>query len=344
MSELQNMMHRLKKDLAPPKVAPRGSRPCSACDKRVGGVDDELPANLCGTCREVAYCSRECQVSDWKNHRKLCAEYRRKEEARDKAALAEPLNSVLRDDLKAYSKEIEREIVAFAFRSAFRLGHRDECLSTHRLVLSLRWDPQPKKLRKRFECVKAEVLAIPNASPRPPTRGSYDVDEDEQAFVEGEVVLMVLDRKTGEITECWGHPKFGVTLSNWPFAPLSITPINHNWASDLQASLRDPITPSETLLPAEDLVLSFSPISPAAAEALFERAFEKWPKLKRQFADERVRIERERFLYAPETSSLELNPNFDFKAMNDMIKSLGMGDLSHYARPISPPRRRLRKY
>ncbi len=39
-------------------------RECVVCKK--------LNAKLCGNCKTVAYCSRECQLSHWKVHKPLC--------------------------------------------------------------------------------------------------------------------------------------------------------------------------------------------------------------------------------------------------------------------------------
>jgi hypothetical protein len=38
---------------------------CKVCSKEVAG-------KMCGKCKLVAYCSRECQAKDWKDHKKVC--------------------------------------------------------------------------------------------------------------------------------------------------------------------------------------------------------------------------------------------------------------------------------
>ena len=37
------------------------------------GCDSKLASSLCGRCRKVHYCSRECQTADWPNHKKSCS-------------------------------------------------------------------------------------------------------------------------------------------------------------------------------------------------------------------------------------------------------------------------------
>ena len=43
-----------------------GQGGCSACGKQGGSL------SLCGKCKSVRYCSKECQVKDWKAHKKNC--------------------------------------------------------------------------------------------------------------------------------------------------------------------------------------------------------------------------------------------------------------------------------
>jgi hypothetical protein len=42
-----------------------GMSDCKMCDERA-------VASCCGKCMSVAYCSRECQIKDWKEHKKVC--------------------------------------------------------------------------------------------------------------------------------------------------------------------------------------------------------------------------------------------------------------------------------
>ena len=34
---------------------------------------DEKASMVCSACGKVKYCSRECQLADWKNHKRACA-------------------------------------------------------------------------------------------------------------------------------------------------------------------------------------------------------------------------------------------------------------------------------
>ena len=53
-------------DSAPSTEAPSTSAGCRACGKEV------KPLSSCGRCKKVKYCSKECQVQDWKTHKKDC--------------------------------------------------------------------------------------------------------------------------------------------------------------------------------------------------------------------------------------------------------------------------------
>jgi hypothetical protein len=45
---------------------------CPLCINRCNTCDNVNPNNKCSTCKLVKYCSRECQIKDWKDHKALC--------------------------------------------------------------------------------------------------------------------------------------------------------------------------------------------------------------------------------------------------------------------------------
>ena len=44
---------------------------CNRCEAISGGKTP-VTLNLCAKCKSVMYCSRECQVADWKEHKPIC--------------------------------------------------------------------------------------------------------------------------------------------------------------------------------------------------------------------------------------------------------------------------------
>ncbi|EGG23825.1 hypothetical protein DFA_05961 [Cavenderia fasciculata] len=48
---------------------------CQFKQCKSGGKIDGTPLMLCGACQSVSYCSRDCQVGDWKLHKEKCKDY-----------------------------------------------------------------------------------------------------------------------------------------------------------------------------------------------------------------------------------------------------------------------------
>lgn len=72
--------------------------------------------NLCGTCKQVQYCSRECQKADWPTHKKTCKEKkeRYKEELKKYGNLtkkATVLNSKDKEEFEEWKRENDKDIV-----------------------------------------------------------------------------------------------------------------------------------------------------------------------------------------------------------------------------------------
>lgn len=51
---------------------------CNACEKRI------LEKKVCGSCNIATYCSKECQVKDWPEHKKECKSFKISSEPRVK--------------------------------------------------------------------------------------------------------------------------------------------------------------------------------------------------------------------------------------------------------------------
>lgn len=58
------------KEIAPTAAATLKS--CAKCNKTEQVLKE---FSLCSQCRQVHYCGRDCQVADWKAHKKFCKEH-----------------------------------------------------------------------------------------------------------------------------------------------------------------------------------------------------------------------------------------------------------------------------
>ena len=56
----------------------RNSRFCSVCMKMY-----KKPIKRCGGCQQVYYCSKQCQVKDWKFHKPICGKNKTLEKKKD---------------------------------------------------------------------------------------------------------------------------------------------------------------------------------------------------------------------------------------------------------------------
>lgn len=53
-----------------PNIKSDTSEVCAGCKKSPTSLSQAL--KRCARCKEVFYCSRECQKTDWKSHKKSC--------------------------------------------------------------------------------------------------------------------------------------------------------------------------------------------------------------------------------------------------------------------------------
>jgi hypothetical protein len=60
---------RFEKDNGKTKQTPPEDA-CASCGMKDGGGDDTL--KRCVGCKKALYCGKECQKTDWKNHKGMC--------------------------------------------------------------------------------------------------------------------------------------------------------------------------------------------------------------------------------------------------------------------------------
>ena len=50
----------------------RDLKACKKCETMQAELPDDKKLRACGKCHRVAYCSKDCQKDDWRNHKKNC--------------------------------------------------------------------------------------------------------------------------------------------------------------------------------------------------------------------------------------------------------------------------------
>jgi hypothetical protein len=151
------------------------------------------------------------------------------------------------------------------------------------------------------------------------------------------------------------QPNFTVRLEDFSvYGPLRQTPVNVDWAPDLQASLHDPISPSPALLAIKDYAMS-TPWD--QAEIVVHQAHLRDPELFELCRSEKVRscrpsTARVRLAnfssssrigpyldgsihHCPETSAYDTSflDNVDFAKAAEVMKSRGLGGMNSLGAP-----------
>lgn len=85
---------------------------CAKCAKP---ASEDVKLKVCGGCGEVGYCSKECQTSDWKTHKKFC---KKKHKAGETAGETSHLRSQNAADIPVLWED-QKNINSFG-----RLNHR----------------------------------------------------------------------------------------------------------------------------------------------------------------------------------------------------------------------------
>ncbi|KAJ7634714.1 hypothetical protein FB45DRAFT_1025645 [Roridomyces roridus] len=94
----------------------------------------------CGACRKTAYCSKECQREDWKNHKKVC-----QAQGENRENLPER-GTVQRDTISSIKKWFSKhtQLLLYCATHAFQLHDPANAaqLKTHMLVVQLDQAPE----------------------------------------------------------------------------------------------------------------------------------------------------------------------------------------------------------
>ncbi|KAL8290410.1 hypothetical protein RQP46_002668 [Phenoliferia psychrophenolica] len=114
-------------------VAPSGDRLCQRCKRHIG-PGTGVPCFKCSKCNMSYYCSRECQVTHWKDHKELCKRRKYASDHREEDALAGPGSWTAHSDMADWAQLIREEAV-YAIRTPLRIGRRNPKNKTHVIIL-----------------------------------------------------------------------------------------------------------------------------------------------------------------------------------------------------------------
>lgn len=105
---------------------------------------------------------RRFQRAAFQAHRPYCRQRREETRLAEEAALTSPTQAALEQHLKAYRKEVGREMAAL-MRMPLQLGRPEDCSDTDYIHLEFKWCTEKELLRHRFILKTAELRTFVDA-------------------------------------------------------------------------------------------------------------------------------------------------------------------------------------
>ncbi|TFY55407.1 hypothetical protein EVJ58_g8268 [Rhodofomes roseus] len=162
--------------LSDASVLPKpGNTVCAACQKAAAPGET---LKRCQNCRSAPYCSKECQVADWKKHKRICSVYMRDsalgftttnvndDGSKGKKGRAARTRIEVLQDLAIWGQAHNGDTLTVACWQAMDLLNDFGKAETHFLVMTLRRNETWTSPRTMYKFVDAQILPVTLLSER----------------------------------------------------------------------------------------------------------------------------------------------------------------------------------
>ncbi|PPQ81977.1 hypothetical protein CVT25_014628 [Psilocybe cyanescens] len=154
-----------------PQALSKQARELKQCQQCFKSDSKEAPLQTCAKCKRAHYCSRECQVKDWKNHKRLCAMNREMRAAMksDDVLIDETLATIgmtIADGENKMKKWVQyyKAALGISVVHALRLQTTPEACLTHLLTFTLvpkfTAENPPRKDKDIWTAFKVENIQV----------------------------------------------------------------------------------------------------------------------------------------------------------------------------------------
>ncbi|KAJ7461847.1 hypothetical protein B0H11DRAFT_117995 [Mycena galericulata] len=188
-------------------------RTCATCYKP---ETKNLKFGRCAACQKTAYCSKDCQRKDWKNHKRTCQLQAENRESLPERGTLE--RDTLSDIKKWFSKHTQLMVYCAFHAMQLQNPENTALLKTHMLVTNL--EPAPSAKRGEFVCKSVALRETAVSGLDSATRAALAGRVDEAARDRRYSLAMYVQSGAvgyfAPITVPWCHPsRFGPPDSGW---------------------------------------------------------------------------------------------------------------------------------
>ncbi|MFZ0564635.1 MAG: zinc finger MYND domain-containing protein [Chlamydiales bacterium] len=209
---------------------PNAKNACNYCKKEERSYDKKTQEvfKVCGKCRVAMYCSKKCQRSDWKEHKKIC----KVDPSEEKKAIHRIKSARVQTACDAVFQPLPRSISSSApgmFLLNFSLGQINNIIETSRndLVLLINDTKIPSILQKNpilEQKVKEAIELLDKSKENLEAYWKHNLDDSEASHSNLNnlsISIEVLGKKMKEIKDfnCENSEEFSEAFSSY-FANL----------------------------------------------------------------------------------------------------------------------------